>query len=68
MKVNVLDKKFAKTIDLLAPVLEGNIKYGADVLEVTLIKVQPGKWPQLSPSLSKEELIQRRKDAFLRKD
>ncbi|CAD8163326.1 unnamed protein product [Paramecium pentaurelia] len=68
VKVNVLDKKFAKTIDLLAPVIEGNIKYGADVLEVTLIKVQPGKWPQLSPSLNKEELILRRKDAFLRKD
>ncbi|CAD8091287.1 unnamed protein product [Paramecium sonneborni] len=68
VKVNVLDKKFAKTIDLLFPVLEGNIKYGADVLEVTLIKVEPGKWPQLSPSFSKEELIQRRKDAFFRKD
>lgn len=39
VKVNVLDKKFAKTIDLLEPVLEGNVKYGADILEVTLIKV-----------------------------
>lgn len=44
VKVNILDKKFAKTIDLFAPVIEGTVKYGGDVLEVTLIKVEPGKW------------------------
>lgn len=44
VKVNILDKKFAKTIDLFAPVIEGTVKYGGDVLEVTLIKVEPVKW------------------------
>jgi dyslexia susceptibility 1 candidate gene 1 protein len=62
--VNILDKKFAKTIDLFAPVIEGTVKYGGDVLEVTLIKVEPGKWSQLSPDLSKDELLKRRKEVF----
>lgn len=44
VKVNVLDKKFAKTIDLFAPVIEGPIVYGNNVLEVTLIKVEPRQW------------------------
>ena len=32
--MNVLDKKFVKTVDLFAPVTEGSVKYGNNILEV----------------------------------
>jgi len=31
VKINILDKKFAKTIDLFASVLEGAVVYGNNV-------------------------------------
>ena len=40
VKVNILDKKFAKTIDLFASVLEGAVVYGNNVNDVLYIFIR----------------------------
>lgn len=54
VRVNVLDKKYTKTIDLHSEVSEGSVIYGNNVLEVTLLKKEALKWTTLTPELPKD--------------
>ena len=73
LRVNVADKKLVKVLDLEQEVdfvsKENKYGFGNQMLECTLKKKRAGVWDHLLiRGLNKQQLIERRKDSFSRRE